>query len=202
MHRLNRCTGWDLNNTLQDVHPDQLCPLWTTANLVFEKILCLQRNTNRVLSDKHFPFSRIQKIISKLSPNPTLALSKLRICPWKAAGLFRAATQKVSFAKFAARYCSLRSQEFFITYARWGFHGLSSNERSYLRGMMPWSTSCSRVRRCWSLNCKTKNKKGKKQGEKKKMTQIRKVNEVTEEFDSHPQRQFYFKWNKMTQRII
>lgn len=24
-----------------------------------------------------------------------------------------------------------------------------------LRGMMPWSTSCSRVLRCWSLNCRT-----------------------------------------------
>lgn len=62
MLRLNRCTEWDLNNTLQDVHPDQLCPLWTTANLVLEKILCLQRNTNRGLSDKHFPFPRFRRL--------------------------------------------------------------------------------------------------------------------------------------------
>lgn len=28
-----------------------------------------------------------------------------------------------------------------------------------LRGMMPWSTSCSRVRLCWSLNCSTENRR-------------------------------------------
>lgn len=28
-------------------------------------------------------------------------------------------------------------------------------ERCYSRGMMPCSTSCSRVRLCWSLNCST-----------------------------------------------
>lgn len=30
---------------------------------------------------------------------------------------------------------------------------------SPLRGMMPWSTSCSRVRLCWSLNCSTENRR-------------------------------------------
>ena len=34
--------------------------------------------------------------------------------------------------------------------------------RCYSRGMMPWSTSCSRVLLCWSLNCRTRG-----QGERK-----------------------------------
>lgn len=38
----------------------------------------------------------------------------------------------------------------------------------YSRGMMPWSTSCSRVRRCWSLSCRTAEKQ-----EKIKSTTIR-----------------------------
>lgn len=34
--------------TLQDVHPDQLCSLWTTADLVFEEILRLERGNRKL----------------------------------------------------------------------------------------------------------------------------------------------------------
>lgn len=40
--------------TLQDVHPDQLCSLWTTANLVLEKILRLKGKMSTGRSVKHF----------------------------------------------------------------------------------------------------------------------------------------------------
>lgn len=41
-------------------------------------------------------------------------------------------------------------------------------QRWYSRGMMPWSTSCSRVRLCWSLNCRTEKVKAKKKNYKRK----------------------------------
>lgn len=40
--------------TLQDVHPDQLCSLWTTANLVLEKILRLKGKMSTGRLVKHF----------------------------------------------------------------------------------------------------------------------------------------------------
>lgn len=44
----------DQDNTLQDVHPDQLCSFRTTADLVLEKIFCLQRS-QRVSGEKNSP---------------------------------------------------------------------------------------------------------------------------------------------------
>lgn len=38
--------------TLQDVHPDQLCSLWTTADLVFEEILRLEKGNKKVRHEK------------------------------------------------------------------------------------------------------------------------------------------------------
>lgn len=107
----------------------------------------------------------------------TLALSKLRICPWKAAGLFRAAKQfhrstsknsdwhvMISHREMVQKTCllSLYAPVPFCyhlpTHTKFGGSMLTTGLRRYSRGMMPWSTSCSRVRLCWSLNCSTARK--------------------------------------------
>lgn len=83
-------------STLQDVHPDQLRSLWTTADLVLEEILSLQTDTKKSETYQNVHVSFISAAASMLIQHfsLTLARSRLRICPWKAAGLFRAATHK------------------------------------------------------------------------------------------------------------
>lgn len=96
------------SGTLQDVHPDQLCSLWATADLVLEEILSLKRgkmDTEQSVNHLNFHGLFFSAALSNISTQEcfssphlqlTLALSKLRICPWKAAGLFRAAAQNIS----------------------------------------------------------------------------------------------------------
>lgn len=48
-----------LAGTLQDVHPDQLCSLWTTADLVFEEILCLEKGNKKVRHEKQLVFHNL-----------------------------------------------------------------------------------------------------------------------------------------------
>lgn len=79
----------DQDNTLQDVHPDQLRSLRTAADLVLEKILRLQRSSG--VSGNLQECWELTSFIFQTGCL-TLARSKLRICPWNAAGLFRAAT--------------------------------------------------------------------------------------------------------------
>lgn len=43
--------------TLQDVHPDQLCSLWTTANLMFKEILRLETKNRHMIIKNAVDFS-------------------------------------------------------------------------------------------------------------------------------------------------
>ena len=85
--------NWRVSSTLQDVHPDQLCSLWTTADLVLQEILSLKRKMDKDQSVIHafscFFFitdtSDAQKIISssrvKACTPPLLLKSKLSPYP-------------------------------------------------------------------------------------------------------------------------
>jgi len=168
--------NWRIISTLQDVHPDELCSLRTTADLVLEEILGLKRETRayhwvnslhlkasrfktlpalfiqvEFLSDElkvagdslkikhgHPAATQLLKTFSQrwsfwgslscfffcpgvcvcvcvcVCPKRvllTLALSKLRICPWKAAGLFRAATHNIFDQRSSPAAMSRRSTE-------------------------------------------------------------------------------------------
>lgn len=80
------------------MHPDQLCSFWTTADLMFEKILSLERkaDTDQLLFKFYCYQQQLKFTFMSFFPQKlTRALSKLRICPWKAAGLFKAAIQNI-----------------------------------------------------------------------------------------------------------
>lgn len=64
----------DQDNTLQDVHPDQLGSFRTTADLVLEKILCLQRSQRVSGGKKHSPspehYKKLDELFFKLGALP------------------------------------------------------------------------------------------------------------------------------------
>lgn len=86
--------------TLEDVHADQLCTLGSTTNLVLQEILSLaivrwKKNEHArvrlLISDCKWTFSILYYSFNiKVCVWLTLALSRLRICSWKAAGVFSA----------------------------------------------------------------------------------------------------------------
>lgn len=137
--------------------PCRMCILTSSALSGRLRILCLRKfsvyKETKECQGRCFPFSpehckSVLELIWLIFQTGclTLALSKLRICPWKAAGLFRAAAHNIKIKGYYTHF------EWFCVF------DVINDRWCSLRGMMPWSTSCSRVRLCWSLNCSTENR--------------------------------------------